>query len=90
MTSVWFSVKNVFFYKETDKVLYDLAPPYYPDLLASLLFLELTKYVDAVKPLLFLLSLTYFLQKFCLLCMSKPYDGFKYQLTNEVFLGKSL
>ena len=90
MTSVWFSIKNDFFYKETYKVLYDLTPPYYPDLFASLLFLELTEYVDAVKPLLFLLSLTYFLQKlFCLLCMSEPY-GFKYQLTNEVFLGKSL
>ena len=76
--------------KETYKVLCDLAPPYYPGLFAPLLLLELTEYVDAVKPLLFLLSLTYFLQKlFCLLCMSKPY-GFKYQLTNEVFLGKYL
>lgn len=44
----------IFFYKEACSVLHELAAPYYLVLLASRLFLELTKYVDAVKPLLFL------------------------------------
>lgn len=72
------------------KVLHPLGPPYHLVLLDSLLFLELTKYVaDKAFAVfcLFVLSITFCLQKlFCLLCMSEP-CGFKYQLTNEVFLG---